>query len=77
MSDLPENLVLAQLPEIRGIVLETRADVRDLKTRVTALEGQVGQLHLSFAGQSGRLDRIEARLDRIERRLDLVDAAPK
>ena len=43
--------------------------------RITSLEGQVASLHVDFAGQSLRMDRIEARFDRIERRLDLVPQA--
>jgi hypothetical protein len=45
-----------------------------LKRRVTSLENQTASLHVDFAGQSARLDRIEVRLDRIERRLDLVES---
>jgi hypothetical protein len=36
---------------------------------------QVAHLHVDFAGQSARLDRIETCLDRIERRLELVPSA--
>jgi hypothetical protein len=42
--------------------------------RLTSLEGHVAGLHVDFAGQSARLDRIEQRLGRIEKRLDLVEA---
>jgi hypothetical protein len=43
-------------------------DVRDMKSRMTALEAFVTS---SVTVLNGRLDRIEARLDRIERRLEI------
>jgi predicted nuclease with TOPRIM domain len=46
-------------------------ELQDVKHRATSLECQVALLHEDFAGQSARMDRIEARLDRIERRLEL------
>jgi hypothetical protein len=45
---------------------------------MTTLEFSVGNLMSieasHYAGQSGRLDRVDARLERIERRLELADA---
>lgn len=51
-------------------------DVADLKRRMTSLEVSVSLLHGDFAGQSMRIDRMDARLDRIEARLELVNAEP-
>jgi hypothetical protein len=62
------------LRRIRRSVDETRLDLMDLKTRVTAVEVSLGQVVTLLAGQSGRMDRIEDRLGRIERRLELTDA---
>lgn len=79
MTEEPENLVLVYLRRIDAKVDQLIDDVRDLKLRVTSLEGQVADLHRQmahlhgdFAGQSARIDRIEARLERIERRLELT-----
>ena len=74
MADEPDNVVLAYLRRIDEKVDRLLADVRDLKARMTSLEAQVGHLHLDFAGQSARIDRIETRLDHIERRLELTHA---
>jgi archaellum component FlaC len=41
-------------------------EMRDIKVRVTAVEGDLG-------GVQRRIDRIDKRLERIEKRLDLVD----
>jgi len=67
-----ENLILEHLRHIRRTVDETRLDLMDLKTPVTAVE--VGQVITLLAGQSGRMKRIEDRLARVERRLELSDA---
>jgi predicted nuclease with TOPRIM domain len=64
----PENLVLRILQDLSRKMDRLLDDMRDLKTRVTALEA-------NQAIVSGRLDRIETRLDRIERRLELSEHA--
>ena len=69
-----ENLILEHLRHIRRAVDETRLDLMDLKTRVTAVEVSLGQVVTLLAAQSGRMDRIEDRLGRVERRLELSDA---
>jgi predicted nucleic acid-binding Zn-ribbon protein len=76
MSDDPQNLMLVFLRRIDAKLDALSEDVADLKRRMTSLEASVSLLHGDFAGQSARIDRIEARLDRIERRLDLVDVLP-
>ena len=54
--------------------------MREVKHRLTSLEVSVANLrgvanlHGDFAGQSGRIDRVESRLERIENRLNLRDA---
>jgi DNA repair ATPase RecN len=66
MANEPENILLAYMRRFDEKLDRVAEDVRDLKSRVTALvEGIVG-IHR-------RMDRFELRLDRIEKRLDLVD----
>jgi hypothetical protein len=67
----PESLVLQMLRDIAHKQDLMRDDLRDLKSRMSALESFVTT---NLAVINGRLDRIEARLDRIERRLELTDA---
>ncbi len=81
MAEQVDNLVLEQLRHIRRTVDDTRADLADIKLRVTGLEASQGQMtsimgHIQtqLAGQSLRMDRIDERIARIERRLDLVEA---
>jgi hypothetical protein len=76
----PENPMPTFLRRIDAKLEVVRADVSDLKERVTALElGQaklaeaVAHLAEAAARINARLDRIDLRLDRIERRLDLVE----
>jgi hypothetical protein len=80
MSDQPDNLVLGLLRAILNDVAEIRADLLEVKQRLTTLEIQVGNLVATeqshYAQLMLRMDRHEARLDRIERRFDLTEAAP-
>ena len=74
MSDQPDNLILALLRRMDAKIDRLTDDIREIKQRVTSLETSVALLHGDFAGQSGRIDRIEIRLERIEQRLGLVEA---
>lgn len=58
-----------------------RADVSELKVRMSGFEINLAHLHTQIAIQNARLDRvdgrmigIESRLERIERHLDLTHA---
>ena len=68
MSDEPENLVLAQLRDIRGLLGRVAEDVANIKVRVTSLE-------IGLAGVNRRLDQVDERLERLERRVGLIDPA--
>jgi archaellum component FlaC len=48
-------------------------DVQDIKSRMTGIEINLGQVTSQLASQSLRMDRIEERVSRIERRLELAD----
>ncbi len=78
MVENVENLVLEQLRHIRSTVdrMETRLD--DLTGRVGRLETSfaqtMGNVQVTLAEHSVRMDRIDTRLTRIEKRLDLVEA---
>jgi hypothetical protein len=79
MTDEPENLVLEHLRVIRGVVEETRTELRELKLRVGRLEvgtaRALAHIQVTLAEHSIRFDRVDERLDRIEKRLDLADAS--
>ena len=75
MTDNVENLVLELLRAIR-------ADVADIKDRLTGVEIQVSALGQQLAGlttavYSGKseIDTFRRRLEHVERRLDLRDVA--
>jgi hypothetical protein len=81
MAEQVDSLVLGHLRHIRRAVDDTRADVVDLKTRMTGVEGvlgqitsQIGHLQTQIAAQTLRIDRLDERFGRVERRLDLADA---
>jgi hypothetical protein len=68
----PDSLILRMLRDIAHKQDLMMDDVRDLKSRVTALEAFVTS---NLTVVNGRLDRIESRLDRIERRLEIAEHA--
>lgn len=77
----PENLVLARLREIRGVLDNIREEQGEQRARLSAIEHTLAQefahTRLEFARLDARLDRVHTRLERIERRLELVeDPAP-
>jgi hypothetical protein len=78
MADVSNELIYETLKALQAQGAATRDDIADLKSRMTTLELSIGNLIAieasHYAGQSGRLDRIDARLDRIERRLELAEA---
>ena len=74
MADRTCTLILEHLRALRLDMGELRADVRDMRGRLTSIEVSVANLHGDFAGQSERIDRLEGRLERIENRLLLRDA---
>ena len=67
MTDEPENLTLRYLRRISEQVDRLGDDMREVKSRLGALEE--GQASLSR-----RLDRMGTDVAQIQRRLDLVDA---
>ena len=74
MAKDSSNLVLEYLRALRMDMGELRADVRDMRGRLTSIEVSAANLHGDFAGQSERIDRVENRLERIEIRLNLRGA---
>jgi hypothetical protein len=63
----PDSLILRYLRELDRKVDLLRDDMRDVKSRITALDAGLTLVN-------ARIDRIENRLDRIERRLGLIEA---
>ncbi|MFW2830241.1 hypothetical protein [Sphingomonas sp. ID0503] len=74
MSGNVENLVLEQLRRMNARFDNLEGDLRELKTRVTALDEHMGGVMIAVSGMNARLDRFDERLARVERRLDLTDA---
>jgi predicted nucleic acid-binding Zn-ribbon protein len=63
----PDSLVLRYLRQIDEKLDLLRADVHDLKVRMSHVEEGIG-------GINRRIDRLDQRMDRIEKRMGLVDA---
>ncbi|MCP8891563.1 hypothetical protein [Sphingomonas faeni] len=68
-----ESVMLEILKRIQSDMSEVKADVSDLRLRMTATEEHLATLVMSTAGINHRLDRLSNRVERIERRLDLVE----
>lgn len=80
MIENVEDLVLGHLRAIRADVAGIKDDVREIKHRLTSLEGAVAGLkpdqaasYADLADQHARYDRLAERIERVERRLDLRD----
>lgn len=63
---MSDNLVLEHLRHIRTTTDRMQEDLRDVKFRVSQMEGTVLQL-------VHRMDRFDERLNRVENRLGLLD----
>ena len=81
MTETVDNLVLEHLRAIRADVASIKDDVREVKHRLTSLEGAVAGLkrdqapsYPDAADQHARYDRLAERLERVEHRLDLRDS---
>ena len=78
MADKPEDHTLHYLRPIDENIAILRADVAELKQRMSDVERQLGRNAASemehYASVMGRLDRMESRIERIERRVDIAEA---
>ena len=80
-DNVTNELLLEALKRIQGTLGAMAADVTDLKTRMSAVEmnlglmkQEMGQQSVQIAALNVRMDRFDERLRRIENRLDLADA---
>lgn len=67
MSDDPENLILPLLRAIRTDIGEIRADMREMRGRISIVEA-------TLVSMQQQLDRTRGDVERIKQRLELVDA---
>ncbi len=74
MTNNVENLILERLRRIDERLSNIEGDMKDLKTRTTALDEHLNGVIISLSGLNSRMDRFDERLSRVERRLDLKDA---
>lgn len=77
MTDATENLVLEILRGIRAdltdLRTETREGLREVRSRLAAIEHQGAGHTLDAANVHARYDEILRRIERIERRLELSE----
>lgn len=73
MNTEPENPVLELLRAIRTDIAEVKADIRDLKQRMSSMVRRLAVLTADRAGTFERYDRLAERVARIERRLALSE----
>ena len=71
MTDKVENLILERLRRTDDGLQELRLEFRDVKLRMTAVEGHLLSIQTSILAPNPRMGRFE----RVERRLDLKDAS--
>lgn len=81
MSNNVENLILEHLRGMRAGQERIEHELREIKNRITSLEGGVAGIRRDSAhdndkivGQQVGLDHLAERLERIEKRLELASA---
>lgn len=72
MTAVIDDLILEHLKVIRDLAT-VKGDVRDIKTRLLAIEGHQSAAHMDAFRHSSRLDELDTRLARVEARLDLAE----
>ncbi|MDP1639871.1 MAG: hypothetical protein Q8L61_03025 [Hyphomicrobium sp.] len=73
MTEETTSLVLEHLRHIRTKVDSIDERVGRVELRLSSVEGHLGNVVVSEAGQNAEIDKVSRRLDKIERRLDLSD----
>ena len=74
MAEQTDSIVLEMLRRIRGSRERMELDIGELKSRVSAIDLNQGQVLLSLGTLNQHMGRFDERLSRIERRPDLVEA---
>ena len=78
MPEQPDNNLLAYMRKFDTKLDALVADMRDLKSRLSTVERQIGQAASTeqshYATVMDRFDRVETCLKRLERRMDLIEA---
>ncbi len=75
MTQSESSMMLEILKRLQADMADLKADMGDIRLRMTANEEHLSTLVMSVAGINHRLDRVSDRVERIERRLDLLDHA--
>ncbi len=68
------NLVIEHLRHIRTKVDSIDNRVERVELRLSTVEGHLGNVLISEAGQNAEIDKVSRRLDRIEHRLELSES---
>lgn len=75
MAETVDTMILEQLRGICASQERVERDMSSIKGCVTAIEGTIGNIHLTLASMNSRMDRFDERVARIERRLELREPA--
>ena len=73
MTEAESSIMLEILKRLQSDMSEMKADMSDMRLRMTANEEHLATLVMSVSGINHRLDRLADRVERIELRLDLLD----
>ena len=74
MAEISLEMLGQMMRQVLDSLRRVEDKLDDQGRRVTSHDLSIAGNHCDFAGQSLRIDKMEARLSRIERRLDLADA---
>lgn len=73
MTDPAQDLMIEILRRIQADVSDLKADMREIRGRVGALERGQAQIEVKLADISGRMDRRDELFERVLRRLELTE----
>jgi hypothetical protein len=66
VTDIDLNFIARQLRSVLSETRDMRADVADIRVRMTTLEGAIGLLVTQIATLNNRIDRFDARVQHLE-----------
>ncbi len=73
MTDPAQDLMIEILRRIQADVSDLKADMREIRGRVGALERGQAQIEVKLADISGRMVRRDELFERVLRRLELTE----
>jgi len=73
-QQVTNELMYEILKQLQAGQSDAKADMRDIKSRLSSIESYIATMHGDQARTGNRVDDIIARIERLEKRAGLLDA---